>query len=220
MLAAAGGLVVRAAAAGGDVRTALVLLAGLGLLAPALARADGDPASDYLLFQPSYVPLQPAPGKDLRDELNALLKAGAQQRHPLRVAIVRTKGDLGSYPQLYGRPQVYARLLSNELAYVYKGPLLVVMPQGFATRHVPAATAGLLHGLAIDASSPNAMTEDSIAASRRLLSADGVNLVGVAPVVTAPSSGGWSPWLWAGVIAGGALVGGTASLVALRWRRA
>ncbi len=87
---------------------------------------------------------------------------------------MRTKGDLGSYPQLYGRPQVYARLLSNELAYVYKGPLLVVMPQGFATRHVPAATAGLLHGLAIDASSPNAMTEDSIAASRRLLTADGV----------------------------------------------
>ena len=39
---------------------------------------------------------------------------------------------------------MYARLLSNELAYVYKGPLLVVMPQGFATRHVPAATAGLL----------------------------------------------------------------------------
>ena len=201
------------------MRVALVLLAGLALLAPALARADGDPASDYLLYQPSYVPLQPAPGKDLRDELNALLQAAAQQRHPLRVAIVRTKGDLGAYPQLYGRPQVYARLLSNELAYVYKGQLLVVMPQGFATRNVPAATAGLLHGLAVDASTPDAMTEDSITASKRLLTADGVNLAGVAPVETRSSGGGWSPWQWAGVVAAGALVGGAASLVALRWRR-
>jgi hypothetical protein len=201
------------------VRAAFLVLAGLGLLLPALARADGDPASDWLLSQPAYVPLQPAPGKGLRDELDALLRAGATQRHPLRVAIVRTKGDLGAYPQLYGRPQVYARLLSNELAYVYRGPLLVVMPQGFATRHVPAATAGLLHGLRVDASTPDAMTEDSITASRRLLTADGVNLAGVAAETTGSSGGGVSPWLWAGVIAGGALVGGAASLAALRWRR-
>ena len=67
------------------MKAALALLAA-ALVVPALARADGDPASDYLLFQPYYVPLQPAPDKGLRDELNAMLKAGAAQRHPLRVA--------------------------------------------------------------------------------------------------------------------------------------
>ena len=37
------------------------------------------------------------------------------------------------------------------------------------------------------------MTEDSIAASRRLLTADGVNLVGVAPVVAAPRAAAGAP---------------------------
>jgi hypothetical protein len=202
------------------VRAALLVLAAVALMAPALARADGDPASDWLLSEPSYVPLQPAPGKPLRDELNALLRAGAQQRHPLRVAIVRTKGDLGAYPQLYGRPQVYARLLSNELAYVYKGQLLVVMPQGFATRNIPAATAERLHGLAIDASTVDAMTQDSITASRRLLTADGVNLAGVAAAEPRSSGSSTGPWLWVGVVAAGAVIGGGAAAAALHWRRA
>jgi hypothetical protein len=200
------------------VKAVLTLLAAGAMLAPALARADGDPASDYLLFQPYYVPLQPAPDKGLRDELNAMLKAGAAQRHPLRVAIVRTKGDLGAYAQLYGRPRVYAKLLSNELAYVYQGPLLVVMPQGFATRHVPAASIDLLHGLNIDASTPNAMTEASITASRRLLQAAGVQLSAVTPAASG-SGGGTNPWLWVGVVGAGALAGGAASLLVLRWRR-
>jgi hypothetical protein len=200
------------------VRAVLATLAAAALLVPALARADGDPASDYLLFQPYYVPLQPAPAKGLRDQLSALLKAGAAQRHPLRVAIVRTKGDLGAFPQLYGRPQVYARLLSNELAYVYKGPLLVVMPQGFATRHVSARDVDLLHGLSIDASTPDAMTQDSITASKRLLQASGVHLSAVQPVAEG-SAGGTSPWLWAGVVGAGALAGGAAALVLVRWRR-
>ena len=97
-------------------RLLLLLCAALCLVAPATARADGDPASDFLLFGPYYVPLQPPPAKPVRDELNALLRAGAAQKHPLRVAVIRTKEDLGAVPQLFGKPQVYAKFLASEIA--------------------------------------------------------------------------------------------------------
>ena len=34
-------------------------------------------------------------------------------------------------PQLWAKPQVYARFLGAELRFVYKDTLLIVMPQGF-----------------------------------------------------------------------------------------
>ena len=34
-------------------------------------------------------------------------------------------------PVLYGKPQRYANFLGQEIVYYYKGPLLVVMPNGY-----------------------------------------------------------------------------------------
>jgi hypothetical protein len=180
-------------------RLLLLLCAALCLVAPASARADGDPASDFLLFGPYYVPLQPPPAKPVRDELNALLRGAATQKKPLRVAVIRTKEDLGAFPQLFGKPKPYARLLANEIAFAYKGPLLIVMPQGFATRHIPAAREKLLSGLKIDATSPDAMTRTTIDASRRLLTAAGVDVSKIPPAPDASSGSGTSVWVWVAI---------------------
>ena len=186
------------------MRRLLVLLCSFLCLAavPASSLADGDPASDFLLFGPYYVPLQPPPAKSVRDELNALLRGAATQKKPLRVAVIRTKEDLGAFPQLFGKPKPYARLLANEIAFAYKGPLLIVMPQGFATRHIPAAREKLLSGLKIDSTSPDAMTRTTIDASRKLLTAAGVDVSRIAPPPDASSGSGTSVWIWAAVGAG------------------
>ena len=50
---------------------------------------------------------------------------------PIKVAIIGNKTDLGAVPQLWAKPQTYARFLGAELRFVYKDTLLIVMPQGF-----------------------------------------------------------------------------------------
>ncbi len=49
----------------------------------------------------------------------------------MRVALIATRGDLGAVPVLYEKPQRYADFLGQEIVYYYKGPLLVVMPNGY-----------------------------------------------------------------------------------------
>ena len=111
-------------------RAALGLLLALTLAPSALA--DGDPASDILV---------PAGHPRLHDErretrsLEKQLAATAQQVSdaglPIKVAVIGNKTDLGAVPQLWAKPQTYARFLGAELRFVYKDTLLVVMPQGF-----------------------------------------------------------------------------------------
>jgi hypothetical protein len=114
-------------------RAATVAAASLLALAAAgAARADGDPASDFLylgtLF-PSYSsPANGANGNELRGLLAASKRAGL----PLKVALVSDKADLGQYPQLFGDPARYANLLASELA-IYRplrAPVIVVTPHG------------------------------------------------------------------------------------------
>jgi hypothetical protein len=111
------------------VLAAATLLAGA--LAPA-ALADGDPASDYLIGQPVYVPPTdknvPLSDAGLLDLLVADAKRGG---FTIKVALIGTPTDLGSVTSLWRRPQRYAQFLSEELFYVYKQPLLIVMPNGF-----------------------------------------------------------------------------------------
>ena len=69
-------------------------------------------------------------------QLEKSLAATAQQVTdaglPIKVAVIGNKTDLGAVPQLWAKPQTYARFLGAELRFVYKDTLLVVMPQGFA----------------------------------------------------------------------------------------
>jgi hypothetical protein len=51
--------------------------------------------------------------------------------YEIRVAVIATRNDLGSVGVLYEQPERYARFLGQELSFVYKGRLLVVMPNGY-----------------------------------------------------------------------------------------
>jgi hypothetical protein len=107
----------------------LALAACAATAAPALA--DGDPASDVLLFQPAFFPYTP-PSSDAKAELLGSVAAARKAGYTIRVAVIQSRRDLGADPELYAKPQLYARFLDAELRSAgYLGALAVVMPQGF-----------------------------------------------------------------------------------------
>jgi hypothetical protein len=100
------------------------------LLLPAVARADGDPASDVLYFTDVFTSFEETSKpliKSLQDE-TAIARA---QGRPIKVAVIWNKYDLGAVPQLFNKPQTYAKFLAAELAGVLTGPLVIAMPAGF-----------------------------------------------------------------------------------------
>jgi hypothetical protein len=116
--------------------------AALALVPAALA--DGDPASDYLITQPAFLPFDSHVDKDKAAELVALLTDARQKGFPIRVAVIGSKTDLGAVPSLFRKPQLYARFLGQELFYYYKHALLVVMPNGYGLYvHGPAPRADM-----------------------------------------------------------------------------
>jgi hypothetical protein len=113
-------------------RAAIIsLVAVLSLAAVPHARADGDPASDYLLGEPSFVPPDAGVPPAYANQLNDVLRDALARGYRLRVALIATRNDMGSVAVLFRQPQSYARFLGKELAFVYKGNLLVAMPNGF-----------------------------------------------------------------------------------------
>ena len=106
--------------------------AALALLAlPAVARANGDPASDYLLVQKLFLPFTTKIDRTEVKRLNALLTAADQDKFKIKVAVILAPSDLGTAFSLYLKPRRYAEFLGLELAFVYRGRLLVVMPNGY-----------------------------------------------------------------------------------------
>jgi hypothetical protein len=114
------------------MRNRIVLLALLaGLAAAPAAHADGDPASDYLLSQQTFLSPNARISASDTAELNALVTAARQRRYTIRVAVIQSSYDLGAVTSLDKKPRLYAHFLSQELRFVYKQRLLVVMPNGF-----------------------------------------------------------------------------------------
>ena len=111
------------------MRPLLTLLLLAVLVVPA-ARADGDPASDYLVTQNVFLGVA-LPHRDAIAALDAAVASVYAHGERVRVAVVATPTDLGSIPSLFGRPAGYAKFLGTELRDYYIGPLLVVMPAGF-----------------------------------------------------------------------------------------
>jgi len=138
----------------------MMLLAAAVVLAGA-ASADGDPASDVLLSQDQFTPYPPPSGKAVKTLTDAIQQASADGDH-VKVAVIGSKNDLGSVPSLFGQPRKYARFLGAELAFFYKGPLLVVMPAGFGFadngKAVPAGEAALAHASVGDDKSSDGLT--------------------------------------------------------------
>jgi hypothetical protein len=123
------------------MKLGVVALAATLVLACAAppARADGDPASDTLLFQDVYYPYAPATSKHLSDALDALLKRARKAGYPMKVALIEAPADLGVFPQMINDPQSYANQLALELRTLRHGRdakeqlhLLVVSAAGFA----------------------------------------------------------------------------------------
>jgi hypothetical protein len=108
------------------IAAALLLLA-----APAVARANGDPASDYLLVQSIFLPfnakVDPNTSNDLADTVRSANKNGFK----IRVAVIGSRYDLGTAFSLYNKAQKYAEFLGLELSFQYRDGLLVVMPDGY-----------------------------------------------------------------------------------------
>jgi hypothetical protein len=107
----------------------LVLLAALA--AAPVAHADGDPASDYLLSQQTFLSPNARISSSDTAQLNALVTAARRRGYTIRVALIQSSYDLGAVTALDKKPRLYAHFLSQELRFVYKQRLLVVMPNGF-----------------------------------------------------------------------------------------
>jgi hypothetical protein len=127
-----------------------VLAATLACAVPA-ARADGDPASDYLLGQSTF--LSPYDGKIDKAEADRLIQMLADAKakgFTLKVAVVVSRYDLGAVPILFRKPQTYAKFLAQEDYFIWKDELLVVMPNGYGiyqAKKLPAADQALISKL-------------------------------------------------------------------------
>jgi LPXTG-motif cell wall-anchored protein len=203
--------------------TALLTIVA-ALLAPAAARADGDPASDVLLLQAAYLPYFPAPAKPLSQTLQRLLDRTGKAGYPMKVALIQSQGDLGAYPELFGKPAPYAKLLASEIAFKVKRPhLLVVMPVGLAGRNLGPQADALLAKVQVDKTAKSdGLVRAAIEAVARVATANGhptqVPAVKSEKAVTAKTGGDSHTLLYvlAGVIV---LLGIALIAVSVRTRR-
>jgi hypothetical protein len=120
-----------------SARRALALLLALAAVAclPSAARADGDPASDYLISQQVFFGFGPNASPAKQKELALLVRAAKAKGFEVRVALIGGPTDLGSVQVLWRKPQTYARFLGQELTRWYPRRLLVVMPNGYGIYH-------------------------------------------------------------------------------------
>jgi hypothetical protein len=158
-----------------------VLLAAVAgaLLSASVARANGDPASDYLLTQNVFLPFTQTIDQSQVKRLDALLKEANKQHYRIRVAIIGSPSDLGTAFSLFEKPQKYAEFLGLELSFVYRDRLLVVMPKGYGSSvngDPDPKAAQVLKNLPPPGRNATKEVEAAIAAVQRLAAADGHHL--------------------------------------------
>jgi cytochrome oxidase Cu insertion factor (SCO1/SenC/PrrC family)/thiol-disulfide isomerase/thioredoxin len=149
--------IARATTTTSRAATVLARTAGLGLalvilvwaaVSPGAARADGDPGSDVLVYQPLFVTSTAGVPVSRQVALDGLLAQAKRAGVPIRVAIIAHPTDLGAVGELWGKPRAYARFLGYELSLSYKQRLLVVMPSGFGVSWPKHSTQGAYRALA------------------------------------------------------------------------
>jgi hypothetical protein len=162
------------------MRRLAILLALAALLAAPAARADGDPASDYLISQKVFFPYDlKMPAADQR-QITALVDEANRAGYRIRVAMIWSSYDLGSITGLWHRPQTYARFLGAELKYIYRDRLLIVMPSGFGFNrpgHSATKEYATLSKIRIEPGA-SGFVDATRTAVRRLAAASGVTLTG------------------------------------------
>ncbi len=173
-------------------RGVLCLLAcalGAGLVALP-ARADGDPASDYLIGQQVFLGYDAKIPAALESKLVAAVASANKNGFPVKVAVIWSRYDMGSVPELFDKPQTYARFLDAEDAECLWGGqcgsgrfktmtrLVVVMPNGlgFAQwKHSPKAGYRTLAGVEVTPTAAGLATAATTAVAR-LAGAAGVKV--------------------------------------------
>ncbi len=110
----------------------VLLLALVSLAASPVARADGDPASDYLLSRSTFIPPDDGIPTAYANQLIAAVRDAKVRGYTIRVAVIGSRYDLGSVTILDKKPKQYAQFLGTELRLLYHGRLLIVMPNGLA----------------------------------------------------------------------------------------
>ena len=156
-----------------------------GAFAPA-ARADGDPASDYLLTQKVFFPYDTKFPAEQQAQFAGLVEAANRAGFTIRVAIIASSYDLGSVTSLYRKPRTYARFLGSEITFVYKQRLLVVMPNGFGfnwPKHPTRAEYTVLAKIPINPGSSGLLTAARTAV-QRLAAADGIKVTAPTDITT------------------------------------
>jgi hypothetical protein len=165
----------------------IAVLVAVGVLCvPAVARANGDPASDYLLVQNVFLPFNAKIEPEAASRLSDVVRAADKARFKIKVALIASRYDLGTAFSLYNKPQRYAEFLGFELSFVYRDRLLVVMPNGFgySVSGKPDQKASrALKGLPGPGRNATKQAEAATVAIRRLAAAAGRTLA-------APSGGG------------------------------
>ena len=140
------------------------------------ARADGDPASDVLALQTLFLPQDAGVPLEQQRQLVALLAAARRNAYQLRVALIASSTDLGSVTELWRQPQNYAQFLGQELSLIYRGPVLVVMPNGFGLYRPGqplSAEQTALVGVRAPAATAGGLGTAALAEIRRLAAASG-----------------------------------------------
>jgi len=153
----------------------------VALLAPAAARANGDPASDVLLTDKVFLPFEAPVSKQAAQELRGTVAEANRKGFKIRVAVIAFTGDLGTAVSLWRHPQSYSKFLWSEVAFVYSNRLLVAMPSGFGfwNGKKPVAKELLVLKGRKPGATPTALVQSTTAAVRALAKANGVTLAKV-----------------------------------------
>ena len=183
---------------------AVVLAALAAAVAAPPAHADGDPASDVLLYQHAFFPYA-APSAGAKAELLGAVAAAKRAGYTVRVAVIQRKQDLGADPELFAQPQLYAKFLDAELRSTrYLGGLIVVMPQGFGVAaggtlsadgktYTPRPVGPLLRAVARlrppGSADPDTLTRAGVPAVRAVSAAAGHPITGAITPVAAGTAG-------------------------------
>ena len=142
------------------------------------ARADGDPASDYLLASNVFLPFDAKFPSKQQAQLVGLVGAANKAGFNIRVALIWSSYDMGSVTVLWKKPRTYARFLGEELSFLYKQRLLVVMPNGFGfswRKHPSDAEYAILQKIPIPAGATG-LVDAAQTAVQRLAAANGVHV--------------------------------------------
>jgi len=198
-----------------------LLVAAVSISHPAAALADGDPASDVLLGDNVFYPYSPAVPRSLQVTLSAVAAKAKAQGFALKVALIAAPTDLGVIPDLFGKPQPYAKFLDQEISFTSRQRLLVVMAAGYGLEGFDAPAQAAARGLPLPAGRTSTdLARAALIAVPRLAAASGHPIRGVPGVPAAGGDGGSGSRapLAIGLAAAALLV--AAALVILRRRTA